>query len=236
MGQGKPQLKFKRNPYNNFRDNRCHRRTTGWRTTDEFWFHELCWHSQAELKMRIRKESRVKGDPPLFTHGPPPPLRDWPKQSKEHSCTSSGSTYVCVACTAKQERNREGVLSMSRTMHWSAFSLWCLFWASRPHSAVTQEVDAAKFQLEKGVRYDCGVLATSRARNRIQCAAECGKVKSCAGFNFGDSQCELLSTEASCRECRTEVPGWSHGYLPSTGQFLHALHPHHIKYFSLQPV
>ena len=73
MGQGKPQLKFKRNPYNNFRDNRCHRRTTGWRTTDEFWFHELCWHSQAELKMRIRKESRVKGDPPLFTHGPPPP-------------------------------------------------------------------------------------------------------------------------------------------------------------------
>ncbi len=22
------------------------------RTTDEFWFHELCWHSQAELKMK----------------------------------------------------------------------------------------------------------------------------------------------------------------------------------------
>ncbi len=28
MAQGKPQLKFERNPCNNFRDNRCHRRTT----------------------------------------------------------------------------------------------------------------------------------------------------------------------------------------------------------------
>ncbi len=24
---------------------------TDGRRTDEFWFHELCWHSQAELKM-----------------------------------------------------------------------------------------------------------------------------------------------------------------------------------------
>ncbi len=29
MAQGKPQLKFERNPCNNFRDNQCHRRTTG---------------------------------------------------------------------------------------------------------------------------------------------------------------------------------------------------------------
>ncbi len=35
MAQGKPQLKFERNPYNNFRDNRCHRRTTDGRTTDD---------------------------------------------------------------------------------------------------------------------------------------------------------------------------------------------------------
>ncbi len=27
--QGKPQLKFERNPCNKFRDNRCHRRTDG---------------------------------------------------------------------------------------------------------------------------------------------------------------------------------------------------------------
>ncbi len=47
MVQGKPQLKFERNPCNNFRDFRCHRRTTDGGTTDggttdEFRFHELC--------------------------------------------------------------------------------------------------------------------------------------------------------------------------------------------------
>ena len=42
MAQGKAQLKFERNPCGNFRDNRCHRRTTddGRQTMDEF--HELC--------------------------------------------------------------------------------------------------------------------------------------------------------------------------------------------------
>ncbi len=50
MAQGKSQLKFARNPCNRFRDNWYPRRTTDGRTTDEFWFHELCWHSQAELK------------------------------------------------------------------------------------------------------------------------------------------------------------------------------------------
>ncbi len=39
LAQGKPQLKFESNPYSNFRDNRCHRRTTddgrtSGRTTD----------------------------------------------------------------------------------------------------------------------------------------------------------------------------------------------------------
>ncbi len=48
MAQGKPQLKFERNPRNNFRDNRCHTPTDDGRTTDEFRFHELCWHSQAD--------------------------------------------------------------------------------------------------------------------------------------------------------------------------------------------
>ncbi len=52
MAQGKPQLKFESNPCSNFRDNRCHWRTTDGRlTTDKFRFHELCWHSQAELKI-----------------------------------------------------------------------------------------------------------------------------------------------------------------------------------------
>ncbi len=52
MAQGKSKLKFERNPCNNNRDKWCHRWTTDGRgTTDEFRFHELCWHSQAELKM-----------------------------------------------------------------------------------------------------------------------------------------------------------------------------------------
>ncbi len=34
MAQEKPQLKFERNPYNNFRDNLCHRRTDDGRTDD----------------------------------------------------------------------------------------------------------------------------------------------------------------------------------------------------------
>ena len=58
--QGKQQLKFKRNPCNRFRFNRCYRRTTGdngrtiGRTTEEFRFHMYRWHSQAELK-KIQK-------------------------------------------------------------------------------------------------------------------------------------------------------------------------------------
>ncbi len=34
MAKGKPQLKFERNPCNNFRDNRCHRRTDDGRRTN----------------------------------------------------------------------------------------------------------------------------------------------------------------------------------------------------------
>ncbi len=45
MAQGKPQLKFERNPWIKFRDN-CdtdgRRMTDGRRTTDKLRFHELC--------------------------------------------------------------------------------------------------------------------------------------------------------------------------------------------------
>ncbi len=54
MAQGKPHPKFERNPCIKFRDN-CDtdgRRTDGQQTMDKLRFHELCWHSQAELKMK----------------------------------------------------------------------------------------------------------------------------------------------------------------------------------------
>ncbi len=55
MAQGKPQLKFESNPCSNFRDNRCHGRTTydGRRTSFDFM-------SQAELK-RSSRVSRPLG-------------------------------------------------------------------------------------------------------------------------------------------------------------------------------
>ncbi len=62
--QGTPQLKFGSNLCNYVRDNRCHRRTDDGRTTDEFRFHELCWHSQSELTKCSR--DRMEG-PQLYS-------------------------------------------------------------------------------------------------------------------------------------------------------------------------
>ncbi len=53
MAQGKPQQKFERNPWIRFRDN-CDtvgRTDDGRQMTDKLRFHELCGHSQAELKI-----------------------------------------------------------------------------------------------------------------------------------------------------------------------------------------
>ena len=49
MAQRKPQLKFERNPWNNFRDNRCHRRKDG-RTMDGRTNFDFIG-AQAELKI-----------------------------------------------------------------------------------------------------------------------------------------------------------------------------------------
>ncbi len=67
FGVRKPQLKFERNPCNKFRHNRCHRRTTDGRTTDEFRFHELCWHSQAELNFFLHRSIVPHTKFPLFS-------------------------------------------------------------------------------------------------------------------------------------------------------------------------
>ncbi len=101
---------------------------------------------------------------------------------------------------------------IGRKLRWSLFSLWYLCWAMQPCLVSTSRV-GTMFELENGVRYNCGLLVLRRARSRLQCAAECAKEKSCSGFNFGSGHCELLSAEEA--SCRTSESGWSHGYDPA---------------------
>ncbi len=54
MAQGKQEPNFERNPGIRFIDN-CD--TDG--RTDKFLFHELCWHSQAVLKIIIKNVALV---------------------------------------------------------------------------------------------------------------------------------------------------------------------------------
>ncbi len=70
----------------------------------------------------------------------------------------------------------------------------------------------ANFELETGIRYECGVAYNHTAGSVLECAAQCTSEKSCYGFNFGSGQCELLSAVISAR---TNAPGWTHGYYPA---------------------
>ncbi len=90
----------------------------------------------------------------------------------------------------------------------------CYMWWVSTHLVSTQITDA-KFEIEKGIRYECGVIGGRSVRSRLQCAGECAKENSCYGFNFGSGQCELLSATASGRVI---APGWTHGYYP-TGKY-----------------
>lgn len=91
------------------------------------------------------------------------------------------------------------------------FYIYCLLWTTRPRLVVSHS-NAAKFAIEKGIRYTCGVLATGRSRSLAECALMCAKQDLCLGFDFGSGQCDLLSAAASCRDT---APGWSHAYYQS---------------------
>ncbi len=91
---------------------------------------------------------------------------------------------------------------------WSILVVCYMWWGTTPHLVCAQTYDA-KFELEKGIRYQCGVIGRRSVRSRLQCAAECATEKSCYGFNFGSGLCELLSVAASGR---ANAPGWIHGY------------------------
>ncbi len=105
---------------------------------------------------------------------------------------------------------------------WPIFVLWNMWWGTTPH-LVSAQMSDAMFKLEKGIRYQGGVMARRSARSKLQCAAECAQEKSCFGYNFGFRQCELLSRMASGRT--NNAPGWTHGYYP-TGKY----HTRHREY------
>ncbi len=107
-------------------------------------------------------------------------------------------------------------------LYWPVFAVWCMWWGST-HLLVSTQITDAKFEIEKGIRYECGVIRRRNVRSRLQCAGECANEKSCYGFNFGSGQCELLSATASGR---ITAPGWTHGYyLTGKCQIRHQENP-----------
>ncbi len=112
---------------------------------------------------------------------------------------------------AREKRHLNEGSMIARKLRWSFFVLWYLCWAMQPYLISTDR--GTTFELENGVRYNCGLMALRKACSRLQCAAECAKEKPCSGFNFGSGQCELLSAEEA--SCRTSESRWSHGYDPA---------------------
>ncbi len=94
---------------------------------------------------------------------------------------------------------------------WPMFALWYMWWGST-HVVVSTEVTDTKFEIEKGIRYECGVIDRRSVHSMLECAAGCAKDESGCGFNFGSGHCELLSATTSGR---ITAPGWIHGYNPA---------------------
>ncbi len=102
------------------------------------------------------------------------------------------------------------------------FTLWCMWWGST-HLLVSTQITNANFEMEKGIRYGCGITSNRSAGSVIECAAECAKEKACYGFNFRFTQCQLLSATA---DERITAPGWIHGcYPPGKYQGRYQLNP-----------
>ncbi len=97
---------------------------------------------------------------------------------------------------------------------WPIFALWYI-WQENTSYPVSAQLADRTFELVNGGRYGSGILASRRAGSLMECAAMCLKERSCSDFNYGFSQCELLSATSSCRNI---VPGLTHGYHP-TGQY-----------------
>ncbi len=135
------------------------------------------------------------------------------RQSKRQTCHSdvtSGKSDITHRTSTKTGTNYRNTSMIALKLYWPIFALWHMWWGST-HIVSTQITDA-KFEIEKGIRYEYGVLDRRSVRSRLQCAGECAKEKSCYGFNFGSGQCELLSATATGR---ITAPGWTHGYYPT---------------------
>ncbi len=104
---------------------------------------------------------------------------------------------------------------MAFGQRWLLFAIWYMWWGLTPYLTSAQ-VDDTKFSLEKGIRYENGVMGRRSARSKLQCAGECAMEKYCYAFNFGSGQCELLPLTASRR---TEASGWTYGLPRHPGKY-----------------
>ncbi len=95
---------------------------------------------------------------------------------------------------------------------WPIFAVFYMCQGTTPHLISTQMIEE-KVERVNGVRYKGGSLGTCKVRSMVECALLCVQDKSCSDFNFSLGQCELLSSEATCR---TNAPEWTHGYRPTS--------------------
>ena len=81
---------------------------------------------------------------------------------------------------------------------------------------VSAEVDSSRFVVRGGWKNFGGLLASSRARSRMDCMRACLRSQECNSVNLGSVlvgrnrvECELVMTDQNSLTSITEAPGWS---------------------------
>ena len=105
-------------------------------------------------------------------------------------------------------RTRWKISMIALRLRWLVFAVCCMY-----QGTTSRLISGKTFDLVNGVRYGRGTPAIYRAGSLVECALLCVQDKSCSDFNFGSGQCEIVS---STTPCRTNAPGWSHGYYPTS--------------------
>ena len=104
---------------------------------------------------------------------------------------------------------------------WPIFAIWYVCQPATPH-LVSAQTNDRKFKIVSGVRYGSKSKPTELpASSMEECAVMCVNEQSCSNFNFGSGQCELLLISF----CKTDTPGWTHGYNPTGKNNQHRENP-----------